>query len=270
MQQKPNETTKIAGLVLALIVVLGFVVFQIVRATQGSSTSTTNTATMNTNGASTSGSTSSSSPNLQVASATGANPTVGAGQVRYFDDTLDADPTPGNPPTMSSGNGGAFRVFKPAITQQASPLKSFGNPNPKLRQGGGSAIFVNPFDANKLMNPQSKPQPPKPIEPTIEARLDGVVTGEDGFAEITVRVTSSGKEVLEQTIFRHIGEKIGDYPAAITSLLENGIVLNGHIQTWIVGQTMLLSGPTPPSPTNQTGLTTSSLNVPTLSTPPVR
>jgi hypothetical protein len=233
MQNRPNDTQKIIGLSVALIVVVVIVILQLVRVIQGSGAAATPKPPVTTARPAAS--------DVQVASAAATGPQAGPGQMRYFDPQLDTDPAPGQTPAMMTGNANAFLPVKaPATakaTQAAPPVRpSASPPGSRLPSVGQThPVFSNPWASpGQVTQPSTKPTPP-----SVEYRLDGIVTGPDGFAMLTVRDSSvHDAQSAGQTIFKRVGDRIAAY--RIDAISDSGITLRGRPQSWLVGQALLI------------------------------
>lgn len=235
MQNNPNDRPKIIALSVAIGVVLLFVIAKAYMAFSAPSAATPDPSA-SAQPPSSAVTAASGSPALQVASASGANQQAGTGQMRFFDDQLDADPAAGQLPPASAGRGDAFRpivapVAKPPVVRISAPL-------PSISANNGPAFLppvrFNAFPSGTRVGEKIPPRNSLPTVAPVEARLDGVVTGADSFAMLTIH-EGSGSAGGEQTVFKRVGDRIAGY--RITSLADNGITLRGFPSTWMVGQT---------------------------------
>lgn len=237
MQNKPNDSMKIFALVGAIVLVVVFVAVQIYRTTQ-TATAATTTGSPEPTG---------QSPALQSASAFSSSEPQDTreGQMRQFDTTLDADPPPGQFPTTGSGNPGAFRSMKitPVSTAPPTlPLKRGPEVLPTTDRGR--------FDSASPAVPGTQPgiRPTVPVVPPEDWKLEGVVIGPDGFAQLTMR--PSGQSGGELTVYKRTGDHIRAF--RIGKLNDNGLVLEGKQGRfpWIVGSTLQIGQTiTPVNPT---------------------
>jgi hypothetical protein len=233
MQTRPNDTQKIIGLSVALFIVLGFVIFQLVRVMQGSGATAPPMPPVTT--------ASPASHEMQAASAAATGQQAGPGMMRYFDPQLDADPAPGQTQAMLAGNANAFVPIKaPTVakmTATATPPLSLSSSK------SGKPPFVEPtrpvFASSWASSGQTTQSSAKPALPSVEYRLDGIVTGPDGFAMLTVRDSSvHDAQSAGQTIFKRVGDRIAGY--RIAAISDGGITLRGRSQNWLVGEALLI------------------------------
>ncbi len=242
MQSKPSDTPKIVALVVAIVVVLVFVVYQIISATQSPPGPTTSNIASGTTGTA---STTAITP-IQVATA---SDTEHPGEVRYIrqDPKLDGDPSAddikNNRLTIPPNPGNMFRIIDEP--KQAPPIVKPTKPPVGNSAGHGSETGTG-------LNPLN-PTPPTPTVPafhyiTRSFKLEGVVTGTDGFAMLTEG---------ESTYFKHVGDTLAGY--RVMRLHENGMTVRpvggGEAQIWPIGEVTQVSIKVPgPAPASMNGL----------------
>lgn len=250
MTPKPNETPKVIGLVALIILTLSFGVWRIVKVT---SAPLSRTPTVNPVFASMSSATGAEpSSDLSVASTSSAK--AGAGQERYLDlgpKGLDVDPPAGAIPPLHSPQPNAFHAIKPPpvvtppVVHPPVVIASFtpGAQKPSGAQGAGSqALPTYPFPPPLVTGIK----PPVRKAPEPEVSLDGVVTGADSFAVLSIH--TGGKDQEDQTIYLRVGDKIEGQP--ILSISDSGITIRQRtgVTFWAIGTKMPKSEGTPPRP----------------------
>lgn len=232
MQNQPNETPKIIGLTVAIVLVLVFAIWQYTKQTQSAPTSANSNnglsgGSMSPNGTGT--------PNVTLASASG-NSEAGAGQMRVFNDALDAEPGSVANTQIQPGRADAFRQFKPPVRNPAPPLVTAFPPpkwNSGLTGGGNSGPKPTPYGPTTI-KVERIPDPP------MEVKLDGVVLGSPSEAVLTVvDPASASKAGTTRTLYLKVGDRINKR-LKIISITEAGIMLNGWTEIWLVGQTRTL------------------------------
>ncbi len=244
MQNKPSDTPKIVALIGAIVLVLIIVVWRIMAATQSSNTNqTSNVPTVPTM----SPVSTASGAQITPASAT----TVGPGQVRLMDPQLDPEPTSDQlqrgPLPVPPGPENAFRVMKepPPKPVQVKPPTGAGTGNAQNPLGPGG----NP--AHPIVPPV-----PKFHYEVHKIKVEGVLTGTDGFAMITEG---------DQTYFKHVGEPL--YGFRVMRLSQDGPTVRplegGEANIWHIGEETDVSIKVPgPPPTAINGLRTMPLLAP--------
>jgi hypothetical protein len=252
MQTKPGDTPKVIGLVIAIIAVLGFLVWRLVQTTQSAATTAGVTPATTAAAANAPLQTASARVPESTATATGPEP-AGAGQMRYFDDALDADPPQGQIPSIPPARADAFRTFKaPPATVVKTPVRIAKNPplgNPPTFGGppawaGGSV----PRTSGIEIRPTA---PPASAAPPVDVKLDGVVLGPDGFAMLTITdFGARGSAGAQQSVYKRVGEKIAGH--VITGMSDAGIEIRGYPHLWPVGQALHFGPALPAAPPVQT------------------
>ena len=204
--------------------VLIFFVWRLIPALQASAPTTGAAKTTDTNA------------DTAVTNTTPVSASAGAaqpGQMRLFDDTIDADAPVG----ASGGGGNAFREIKVptvvAVNTNRSPL-TFITPDTHISK-------TNPLTIRPTIVPDTTPHITYVEAPPLEVRLDGVYeVGQERVAELTLRDTGAkDAKSTEQTVYRRVGEKIGRFK--ITGLNTTGVTLTGQAQIWAVGEIQRLS-----------------------------
>jgi hypothetical protein len=231
MQTRPSDTPKIILLVVAIVVVLIFVFWQVTTATQ---------TPANTAAPGVAPQTAATSPRpsgaagVQLASASD-SAAVGPGQVREmrYDPRLDAEPSPEDVQrglTIPSSPGNAFKVIaepKPVEAPHAKTPPVHSTPPPPSNNEGQTGAALPQFHFI-----------------TRSFKVEGVVTGSDGFAMITEG---------DMTYFKHVGETLAGY--RIMRLHENGVTVRpvggGEAEIWPIGEMTAVNirvpGPPPAS-----------------------
>jgi hypothetical protein len=222
MQSKNNNTATVVGLIVVIILTLVVMVWRIMAAIQPTTSSAPQVTTATPTG----------NPTLQTASATDGS-SVGPGQVREMTG-LDSDPTPddiargvGIPPNPRN----AFPVIKdptlpPAIARSGSsgPVRPAGPGVGQVTPGYGIPGGPGSF-------PGAGPVGPRMVTVTRNIKVEGVVTGPDGFAMITEG---------DLTYFKRVGDTLHGY--RIMRLHENGVTarpVNGTVEDatiWPIGE----------------------------------
>ena len=225
MQPKTNDTPKIIGLIVAIVVVLIFFVWRLIPALQASAPTTGAAKTTDTN-----------ADTAAVTNTTPISASAGAaqpGQMRLFDDTIDADVPVG----ASGGGGNAFREIKaPTAVAMTNtrPTPTFLTPDTHPQKNNNLTI-------RPTVVPDNTPHITYVDAPPLEVRLDGVYeVGQERVAELTLRDTGAkDAKSTEQTVYRRVGEKIGRFK--ITGLNSAGVMLTGQARLWTVGEIQRLS-----------------------------
>lgn len=219
MEQKPNDTPKIIGLVIGIFIAFGFIAYVFLSQTKdqnGAPNSTTNTATPG-------GSTANLTPaggQVQVVAAL-------PGQVRFTNvpdaSPLDRDPSDEERKAIAAGyvpgGNGRGDVFRQIAAPVVKP------PTPKIHPVGTGPGATQPSTARGV-DVTAYPQY-KTITEYKDLTVEGIVTGPDGFAMIT----EGG-----QTLFRHVGDVVHGY--TISRLGESGVTVkqNGRaVAVWSIG-----------------------------------
>jgi hypothetical protein len=233
MQNQSNETPKIIALTVAIILILGFVVFQYLRLTRPPDSPVAGTNDMM-----------GSRPNLPDTTqgqVTLANATSsrqgGVGQMRVFSDILDAEPGTGPTINIPAGPPNAFRQFKP--------------PAPPVIRPGAQASAGNPWtppDWNKVAqnDPRIKKPPvtpPPPPEPPIDIKLDGVILASPSEAVLTV-IDGAGtdKNASTRTLYLRVGDRLPSGKLKIAGITEAGILIDTWKEVWLIGQQRSFGG----------------------------
>lgn len=240
MQKKPNDTRTVFLLGAGIVFFLAFGlwrILQVMRSANPTSQPPGSTTTVGTSpraNADVPGMASPGSPTLQVASAgpSGAG-RISPGQTRELIDALDSPPTAGTRPFAPTARDAMFRFIRPKV-EPPTPKNPTPNPGRDKTNEGSVASNTNPFTS--WNPPPGSGLKPMPVTPPIDVKLDGVVTGTDGFAMLTIRDTSAGTaSTAEQNVYKRVGEKIQNY--TIIALTDSGITLRGLSNPWLVGQT---------------------------------
>ena len=240
MQNKPNDTPKIIGLSIAIIVLLIIAAARLIPVFMAKDTTTAANPADGT-------SVTPAASGTPVASATGPG---NSGQMRRFDDTMDTDAPVG----AGMGFGGhtdAFRVIAaPVKVAEKTPTPI---PTPTVKRPTTAYTNFNPAPTTQTMI-QMIPAPP------LEVVLDGVYqAGQERVAQLTILPKGAGKDASgknassasEQTVYRRVGEYIGRFK--IARLTETGLALAGQRRSWTVGETEkldegLIRAPQAPAP----------------------
>ena len=253
MQNRPNDTRTVILLIVGIVFFLGFGIWRIVTVTNAAAPKVTTTmATTNPPAGGT-------APNVQLASAANPaqEPQVGPGQVRVLSPVLDAPPAPGQMLPPPRPRSDAFVPFPPASQEKPKPAVSASNAGtPAGSRGAAGGNGGQPLPDWVRGQPLFT-APPTPVMLT-DIKLDGVITGPEGFAMLTVHEPGSGNTAMaEQYVYKRVGEKIGN--DEIASLSDTGITLKKRPITWMVGQTLRFRIPVPnavSASANPTAMTT--------------
>ncbi len=239
-QSKPNEMPKIIALLAAIGVVLIFAGYQLFGGSRPAETATSVTnipavvqpkGNGSTPNAASSGTSGTTTPNPTIVNAK-------PGQMRQFDPVLDADPGGTVQSTIGMGRPTAFALYKKEAEKpiSAAPrndtsktIARNNNPMPPWAVLGGPNRTVIPnSDQTKLHTIV--------VDNTAqqEITLDGVVTGSDGFAVLTIREPNRQNTAIpDQKRFVRIGEPVAD--EKIVGITETGLLLSKTRGTWAVG-----------------------------------
>lgn len=221
MQKKNNNTATVVGLIVVILLTLGVMVWRIMAAIQPTTSSASQVAAR----------TSTGNETLQTASATDGS-SAGPGQVREMTG-LDSDPTPeeiargvGIPPNPRN----AFPVIKdPELPPTIARSNGSGPVRPPGPGVGQATTGYVPGSQGSF--PGAGPVGPRMVTVTRNIKVEGVVTGADGFAMITEG---------DLTYFKRVGETLHGY--RIMRLHENGVTarpVNGSAEDaviWPIGE----------------------------------
>jgi hypothetical protein len=244
MQNNPNDMPKVVGLVVLILLVLGFGVWRVVQVTRATGTLSAASPTVET-------------PNAAAMVASTAPPAapqtlpdIAPGQMRELT-ALDEDPPDGRPEPPPRPRDDVFRIIRASVEPESSPVPD------KTPPKGQMPAPANPD--GKLPDLTSRPAPGgtrtlRPEEPVFvapptfimqEVTLDGVVTGPDGFAMLTIHEGGGDPTLTDQTIYRRVGEKVAG--RSLLEISEAGIHIRGMSRLWPVGQRLRIPVGTVPA-----------------------
>lgn len=238
-QPRPNEMPKIIALLAGIGVVLIFAFYQLLGGNRPAET------TPNTSGVPAI-TTTQPIPTTSDAATTGTfgstaayDPMIVAakpGQMRQFIPILDAEPDGTYPPVGGKGRLNSFEKYTPpteqAIVVNDQPLPTIGNK--RFIMDGGRLPGGNFNDDGVTRPPVLAVRPMVDNTPQQEIALDGVVTGNDGFAVLTVREPGRQNAAIpDQRRFARLGDSVGN--AKIVEITESGLKLSKTEGTWSVG-----------------------------------
>ncbi|MCS6776540.1 MAG: hypothetical protein RMJ43_01115 [Chloroherpetonaceae bacterium] len=232
MQNQSNDTPRIIGLLIAIVAVLAYVIWQYVRATRPAEARDVRVPTVSEN----SQRAATGSAPAQVATAIGAgiNPNAGPGQMRYFSEVLDSEMGT----NIAPGRPDAFRQFKPPAERSAPVVTPTRIPAGEVTLPRRDEAFRLPPLPAPGQNETPAGGMPAVVN-SVEIKLDGVVLGNSPEAVLTiVRRSSEGPDTEgERTLYLRVGDRLPFGRHRIVQITEAGLILQGWPEIWTVGQT---------------------------------
>lgn len=233
MQNQSNDTPKIIGLLIAIVAVLAYVIWQYVQATRPVEARNVPVPVLPGDPQRT---IVGDAP-AQVATAVGAgiNPNAGPGQMRYFSEVLDSEMGT----NIAPGRPDAFRQFKPPPERGALPAPPAQNP---MREVTSPRRSDPPFRLPSLPAPERNEASTGAIPPvvaSVEVKLDGVVLGSPPEAMLTIvqRSAESPNTEGDRTLYLRVGDRLPFGRHRIVAITEAGLIMQGWSEIWTVGQT---------------------------------
>lgn len=246
MQTKANDTPKIIALGAGIVFFLGIAAYQYLNANRPAASAPTTSAGVpaqinaGANSAPSSGAT--GTPET-VQTASSSVPSAKPGQMRQFDPYFDELPENGMVPAVTPlGRANSFVQYKPAtkppIVVSSTP-PSGGRPVgggiltgpeilPNFRGGAGGNSTGLPTGGGLVRVQEDN-------IPQQEMTLEGVVTGADGFAVVTVREPGRADTAIpDQQKYVRLGEDVAP-GQKLVSITETGVRLSKSNKLWLIG-----------------------------------